>query len=60
MHRQASIFLNQAPMNADFQSIAALAIVAITATWMIVRAVQKRGKPGCGGDCACPTQELKR
>jgi hypothetical protein len=47
-------------MNADFQTIAAIVVVAITATWMIVRAMRKRSKPGCGGDCGCPTQELKR
>jgi hypothetical protein len=47
-------------MSADFQTIAALVIVAITATWLIVRTVAKRRKPGCGGDCGCPTQELKR
>ncbi|MGH7956628.1 MAG: hypothetical protein ACREH8_06420 [Opitutaceae bacterium] len=47
-------------MTADFQTIAALVVVAITATWMVARAIAKGRKPGCGGDCACPTQELKR
>ena len=47
-------------MSSDFQTIAALVVVAITATWLVVRAVSKRRKPGCGGGCACPTQELKR
>jgi hypothetical protein len=47
-------------MSSNFQTIAALVIVAITATLLLVRAIAKRRKPGCGGDCGCPTQELKR
>ncbi|WP_414662424.1 FeoB-associated Cys-rich membrane protein [Horticoccus sp. 23ND18S-11] len=47
-------------MSSDFQTIAALAVVAVTAVWMITRAVAKRRNPGCGGGCACPTRELKR
>jgi hypothetical protein len=47
-------------MSAEFQSIAALVVVALAATWLIFRTVSKRRKPGCGGDCGCPTQELKR
>jgi len=47
-------------MSSDFQTIAALVVVAITATWLVARAIAKRRKPGCGGDCSCPTQELKR
>ncbi len=47
-------------MSAEFQSIAALLIVALAATWLIARAVRQRKKPGCGGDCGCPTEKLKR
>jgi hypothetical protein len=47
-------------MNPDFQTIAALVVVALAATGLIVRAVRLRRKPGCGGGCACPTQKLKR
>ena len=47
-------------MSADLQTIAALVVVAIAATYLITRTVSKRRKPGCGGDCGCPTQELKR
>jgi hypothetical protein len=47
-------------MSSDFQTIAALVVVALTATWLIARTVAKRRKPGCGGDCGCPTRELKR
>jgi hypothetical protein len=47
-------------VSSNFQSIAALVVVALTVTWLIARMVAKRRKPGCGGDCGCPTQELKR
>jgi len=47
-------------MSAEFQTIAALVIVAIAATWLVVRVVGKRRQPGCGGGCACPTRALKR
>jgi hypothetical protein len=47
-------------MSSEFQTIAALVVVAIAATWLVVRSVRKRRQPGCGGDCACPTRELKR
>lgn len=46
-------------MSPALQTIAALAIVAIAATWLALRAFAKRKNPGCGGDCACPTNELK-
>ena len=46
-------------MSADFQTIAALVVVAIAVTWLIVRAVAKRRNPGCGGDCGCEAVELK-
>jgi hypothetical protein len=47
-------------MSAELQTVAALVVVAIAAIWLIARSVSKRRKPGCGGDCGCPTQELKR
>jgi hypothetical protein len=47
-------------MSPEIQTIAALVVVAITAVWLVARAIAKRRKPGCGGECACPTQELKR
>jgi len=46
-------------MNSLAQTIIALAIVAIAATWLIVRAVRKRSKPGCGGDCGCAAEDLR-
>lgn len=45
-------------MSADLQSILALAIVAIAATWLIARVVVKK-KSGCAGDCGCATSTLK-
>jgi hypothetical protein len=46
-------------MSSHFQSIAALVIVALAATWLIARAVGNRRKPGCGGDCGCPASAIK-
>jgi hypothetical protein len=47
-------------MSSTFQTIAALAVAAIAAVWLIARTLAKRRNPGCGGDCGCPTRELKR
>jgi hypothetical protein len=42
-------------MNAQAQSIAALALVALAAALLIARALRRR-RPGCGGDCGCATR----
>jgi len=47
-------------MTPEIQTLAALAVVAVAATWLVLRALAKRKSPGCGGDCGCPHQELKR
>ena len=46
-------------MNAEIQTLGALIVVAVAATWLVLRALAKRNNPGCGGDCGCPTDELK-
>lgn len=46
-------------MTAEFQTLAALAIVALSAIWLTRRALVKK-KSGCGGECACPSAQLKR
>jgi membrane protein implicated in regulation of membrane protease activity len=46
-------------INSLTQTIVALAIVAVAATWLVVRAVRKRSKPGCGGDCGCAAEDLR-
>jgi cobalamin synthase len=46
-------------MNTETQTLAALAVVAIAAAWLLFRALAKRKTPGCGGDCGCPTGEFK-
>ena len=46
-------------MSSSFQSIAALAIVAIAITWLLWRVLAKRNQPGCGGGCGCPASEIK-
>jgi hypothetical protein len=46
-------------VSATLQTVVALAIVAATATWLVLRAVAKRKNPGCGGDCGCAAAEIK-
>ncbi len=46
-------------MSPALQSIVALAVVAIAATWLVLRSLAKKKGSGCGGDCGCPTDELK-
>ncbi len=47
-------------MSPQLQTFAALIVVAIAATWLLLRAVAKRRNSGCSGDCGCPTGKLKR
>jgi len=46
-------------MSPELQSIFALAVVAVAATWLVARALAKKKNPGCGGDCGCPSDALK-
>ena len=46
-------------MTSEVQTLLALLVVAGVATWLVLRALAKRKNPGCGGDCGCPTDELK-
>jgi hypothetical protein len=46
-------------MSSQFQTYAALAVVAVALIWLVARTVAKRKNPGCGGDCGCPSSELK-
>lgn len=47
-------------MNAEIQNIAALAVVAVATAWLIRRWFVKRKNPGCGGDCAAVSPDVKR
>jgi hypothetical protein len=46
-------------VNSSVQTFLALAIVAVAATWLVLRSLAKKKNPGCGGDCGCATDELK-
>jgi hypothetical protein len=46
-------------MSHQFQTLSALLLVAIAATWLALRAVARRKKPGCGGDCGCAPGDLR-
>jgi hypothetical protein len=43
----------------NWQTPLALLVVAITLALLLRSAWKKRRKPGCGGDCGCPTSEIK-
>ena len=47
-------------MNAELQTIAALLIVAFAAAWLVVRALKRKKRPGCGDDCGALSPEVKR
>jgi hypothetical protein len=46
-------------MSSAIQTIVALIIVAIAATWLIARAVARRKGSACSDDCGCAATELK-
>jgi hypothetical protein len=46
-------------MNATLQTIIALAVVGLAVAGLGWRALARRGQPGCGSGCACPTDPLK-
>jgi hypothetical protein len=46
-------------MSPQIQTLLALLVVAIAATWLVVRSLAKKKHPGCGGDCGCSNNELK-
>ncbi len=47
-------------MSPQLQTIIALLIVAIAATWLVLRALAKRKHPGCGTDCGAVSPDVKR
>ncbi len=48
-------------MSPEVQTLVALAVVAVAAIWLALRALAKRRSPGCGHDRACPgKQGLKK
>jgi hypothetical protein len=47
-------------MSPQLQTIAALVVVAVAATWLIARTVAKRKNPGCGDDCGAVSPAMKR
>jgi hypothetical protein len=45
-------------MSPVFQTIVALAIVAVAAAWLVLRTLVKKKNPGCGNDCGCASQKI--
>lgn len=46
-------------MTPAIQTLAALAIVALAAIWLVRRSLAKKKNAGCGGDCGCPASDVK-
>jgi hypothetical protein len=46
-------------MSPSLQTAVALAIAAVAVAWLAARALSRRRRDGCGGDCGCPSSELK-
>jgi hypothetical protein len=48
-------------MSASAQTLVALALVALAATWLILSLLKKRKQPGCGSEgCGAVSPELKK
>jgi hypothetical protein len=45
-------------MSSTAQTVVALALVALAACWLVLGALRKRRRPGCGGDCGCTAKDL--
>ena len=46
-------------MSYNWQTPIAIAVVLLALAALVRSAILKRKKPGCGGNCGCPTDELK-
>ena len=47
-------------MSPQVQTLVALAIVAVTATWLILRAFAKKKNSGCGGNCGAVSPDVRK
>lgn len=47
-------------MSSSFQTIVALAVVALAVVLLIRSAFKKRRQPGCGPDCGAVSPEVKK
>jgi hypothetical protein len=43
----------------NWQTPLALLVVVVTFALLVRAAWKKRRKPGCGGDCGCPSDDFK-
>lgn len=43
----------------NWQTPLALLVVAVTVALLVHGAWKRRRKPGCGGDCGCPSTDFK-
>lgn len=46
-------------MAPDWQTFAALFVVALACVYLLLTLLRKRKSPGCGSDCGCPSDQFK-
>jgi len=46
-------------LNPNWQTPAAVVVVLLALTGLVIRAIVNRKKPGCGAGCGCPTDAFK-
>jgi hypothetical protein len=46
-------------MSPRIQTCLALFVVVLAVAGLVVLMLNRKGKPGCGGDCGCATDRLK-
>jgi hypothetical protein len=47
-------------MSPKLQTLIALALAVAAAAWLVARALSRRRKGGCAGECACPSTEVRQ
>jgi hypothetical protein len=47
-------------MSPEFQTVAALIVVALAAAYLFSRAFRKRKNPGCGTDCGAISPQMRK
>ncbi len=47
-------------MSSQLQTVLALVVVALAATYLVLRALAKRKHPGCGTECGAVSPEIRK
>lgn len=47
-------------MSPQVQTLVALALVAVAASWLVLRSLAKKKNSGCGGECGAVSPEVRK